>query len=207
MKVRGPQQWLTCHEVMGTATHPWAAAMRKMRVSLKMKIWEKNCTSLERSKSVFWLSYLLGPYLNDLSCSLRMLTTYSLFSISCSTDTSKRWYPFRPSRTESCRNYTDSFDPSKTKGRVCLPPCPEPLLFLRHLLSSLLVGPGQRKSSSGHGLILTWITMELRTLVRLFINTLSLNYLFSVACCLCNRFLYLSSSDSAVEWFLRWWTE
>lgn len=53
MKVSGPQQWLTCHEVMGTATHPWAAAMMMMRVSLKMKIWEKNCTSLERSKSVF----------------------------------------------------------------------------------------------------------------------------------------------------------
>lgn len=95
----------------------------------------------------------------------RILATFSQFSISVGT--SKRWYHFRPSKTESCKNCTDSFVPSKTKGRVCLPPCPEPLLFPQHFLSSLLVGTGQPKSSSDFGLTLTWTTMELHTLVSL----------------------------------------
>lgn len=121
--------------------------------------------------------------------SLRVLTTFSLLSISIGT--SKRWYPFRPSKTESYRNCTDSFVPSKTKGRVCLPPCPEPHLFPQHLLSSLLVGTGQPKSSSGPGLTLTWIITELRTPVRLS-STLSLS--LSFFCCflsLCYCVLYL----------------
>ena len=116
----------------------------------------------------------------------RALTTFSLFSISVGT--SKRLYRFRPSKTESCKNCTDSFVPSKTKGRVCLPPCPEPLLFPQHLLSSLLEGTGQPKSSSDLGLTLTWTTMELHTLVSL------LSSLFSSLSFLC----WLLS----LQWFL-----
>ncbi len=117
---------------------------------------------------------------------LRILTTVSsLFRIPSFLGTSKRWYPFRPSRTESCRNCTDSFVPSKTKGRVCLPPCPEPLLFPRHLLSCLLVGLGQPKSSSGPGLTLTWITTELHTLVSFFIYAFSLTSSFFMLLALC----------------------
>lgn len=130
MSIRGPQQWLTCLEGMGTATPPWPAAMTMMMImSVRwwMKTWETNYTRSERS-------------------------------------TSKRWCAFSPSRTESCRSCTNSFVPSKTKGRVCLPPCPTPLLFPRDPLSSLLVGPGQPKTSSDRGLTLTWITTESHTL-------------------------------------------
>lgn len=126
MKVSGRRGWDTSPVVMGTATHPWAAATTMTRASWKMKTLEKNYTSSERS-------------------------------------TSRRWYPFRPSRTESCRSCTDSSVPSKTKGRVCLPPCPEPLPFPRRRLSSPLAGRGRPRSSSGPGLTLTWITTELRT--------------------------------------------
>lgn len=78
--------------------------------------------------------------------------------------TSRKWFPFRPSKTESCRTYTDSFVPLKTKGRVCLPRCHEHL-FPQRPLSSLLVGTGQPKASFGPGLIHTWITMVSHILV------------------------------------------
>lgn len=113
-----------------------------------------------------------------------VLTSFcSLFCISFSTGTSKRWFPFRPSRTESCRSCTDSSVPSKTKGRVYLPPCPEPLLSPWDLLSSLLVGPGQPKSSSGPGLTLTWITTAYHTLVHTFIHSFSLTFFWLLALC------------------------
>ena len=54
MSIRGPQQWLTCLEGMGTATPPWPAAMTTMMImSVRwwMKTWEKNYTRSERSKS------------------------------------------------------------------------------------------------------------------------------------------------------------
>lgn len=84
-----------------------------------------------------------------------------LFSI----DTSKKWFPFRPNRTESCRTYTSSCARSKTKGRVCLPRCHEHL-FPQRPQSSPLGGTGQPKASSAPGLTPTWITMESHTLVR-----------------------------------------
>lgn len=109
-----------------------------------------------------------------------------MFGISSSIGTSKRWYRFRPSRTESYRSCTDSFVPSKTKGRVCLFHYLEPLLFPQHPLSSLRAGPGQPKLSSGPGLTLTWITTELHTLVRHFLNKVSsitLSFFLVLALC------------------------
>lgn len=79
--------------------------------------------------------------------------------------TSKKWFPFRPSRTESCRTYTNSFARSKTKGRVCQPRCHEHP-YPQRPLSSLLGGTGQPKASSGPGLTPTWITTVSHTLVR-----------------------------------------
>lgn len=79
--------------------------------------------------------------------------------------TSKRWFPFRPNRTESCRTYTNSFVRSKTKGRVCQPHCHEHL-YPQRSLSSPLGGTGQPKASSGPGLTPTQITTVSHTLVR-----------------------------------------
>lgn len=54
--VKGCQQWLTCLEETGTTTRLGAAVMtmRMMRVSWRMKNWDGNCTSSERSKSAKW---------------------------------------------------------------------------------------------------------------------------------------------------------
>lgn len=122
------------------------------------------------------------------------------FSPLFSLDTSKKWFPFRPNRTESCRTYTNSFARSKTKGRVCLPHCHEHL-FPQRPQSSPLGGTGQPKASSAPGLTPTWITMESHTLVRPGSPpTLS----FSGLLALCNGFYVCSACrDAAVKQFLR----
>lgn len=119
---------------------------------------------------------------------LTILSASSLLSVSVGT--LKRWYRFKPSRTESCKNCTDSSVPSKTKGRVCPPPCPEPLLFLQHL-SSLLVGTGLPKSSSGPGLTLTWIITESHIPVSLSSTRFLFIPFFSVVFFLCNCFVFV----------------
>ena len=50
MKIRRPRRWPIRLGVMDTATHRWAAAMMRMRLSWRRKTWGKSYTSSERSE-------------------------------------------------------------------------------------------------------------------------------------------------------------
>lgn len=91
--------------------------------------------------------------------------------------TSRRWSPFRPSKTGNCKNFTDSSARSKTRGRVCPPPCRARLRSPRRLSLSRHVGTGRLKSSSGPGLTLTWTTTESPTRVKLLTTSFVLPFL------------------------------